>query len=171
LAASIFLDFGFIITSLTHNAFFTKYGIAGLFANSALSPLVPLPIEITVSALGISGQSLVVIFVVLVIGSIMGDFLAYFIGYGGNKTLMKLHKRVKALNTKRGHALLSKYGWILIFFSPWLPFVGNAIIILAGSRRFSIRNFSFLMISGQVVKAFLTVYLISLVLPYIIQLK
>lgn len=161
-----------IFILIIHNTFFIHYGLAGLFANGALSPLVPIPTEIAVSALILAGQQpLIVIFIVLMIGSFVGDFLAYFIGYGGNRTLLKIHRKVKAsANENRRHQLLlSKYGGIVIFFSPWMPFIGNAIVILAGSRRFNIKIFSISIASGQVVKAFVTVYLLSFILPYLFQ--
>jgi membrane protein DedA with SNARE-associated domain len=171
-----FLVFGnnnniIIIALVIHNTFFIHYGLAGLFANSALSPLIPIPVEIAVSALILAGKlPLIVIFLVLAVGSFIGDLLAYFIGYGGNSTLLKIHRKVKVStgdssnNDKRMRHLLSKYGWIVIFFSPWVPFVGNAIVILAGSRRFDIKTFSISVASGQVLKAFVTVYLLSFIL-------
>jgi membrane protein YqaA with SNARE-associated domain len=45
-----------IIESIVHNSFFVKYGLIGLFLNGMLSSIIPIPTELTISALLLSGK-------------------------------------------------------------------------------------------------------------------
>ena len=110
-----------LFNSIVHNPFFIKYGLIGLFLNGMLSSVVPIPTELTTSALLLAGHSKESVFIVLAISSIIGGFLAYYIGTGGNKLFNKLHKRPTQKDNEQGHKILTKYGWIAIFFCSWIP--------------------------------------------------
>jgi len=66
-----------------NNPYLVKLGLIGLFINSLLSSVIPIPTELTTSGLLLEGQSKIAIFVILVTGSILGGFIAYYLGYGG----------------------------------------------------------------------------------------
>ena len=70
-------------STILSNQYFVKLGYLGLFINSLLSSVIPIPTELTTSAVLLAGQSKALIFTILVIGSITGGFVAYCIGYGG----------------------------------------------------------------------------------------
>lgn len=80
------------IESIVHSSIFIKYGLLGLFLNGMLSSIIPIPTELTISGLLLSGQSKTIVFIVLVISSIIGGFIAYYLGYSGNRFLRRLHK-------------------------------------------------------------------------------
>jgi membrane protein YqaA with SNARE-associated domain len=157
-------DISTALSALTHNTFFVKYGLAGLFVNSVLSPVIPIPTEIAVSALIVGEQSLFAIAIILAVGSIIGSLFGYFLGYSGNRTFLKLHKRTANTDLNREHKLLAKYGWLVMLFSPWMPFIGNVLIIMAGSKRYNFKAFAISIAAGQIIKAFGTVYLISIII-------
>ena len=59
-------------TTIFLNPYFVKLGLIGLFINSLLSSVIPIPTELTISGLLLQGQSKITIFIILVSGSILG---------------------------------------------------------------------------------------------------
>jgi membrane protein YqaA with SNARE-associated domain len=76
---------GEIIDSIIHNSIFVKYGLIGLFINGLLSSIIPIPTELTISGLLLAGHSKTIVSLILIVSSIIGGFIAYYIGYSGNK--------------------------------------------------------------------------------------
>lgn len=146
--------------------FFTKYGLLGLFLNGMVSSFIPIPTELTTAALLATGENEMRIFVALVIGSIIGGFIAYYLGYTGNNLSHRIRKMTKVdrESTQRSYALLAKYGWLLIFISPWIPVGGDVIPIIAGIRKYDLTKFTIAMIAGKVIKAVAIVYFLSIIL-------
>jgi len=141
--------------ALLSNPFFVKLGLIGLFLNSLLSSVIPIPTELTTSGLLLAGQSKTIVFTILAIGSIIGGFIAYYIGYGGIRFLNRLRKRPNKKGEYRSASLLKKYGWIILFISPWRP------------TKYNFRLFSIAIVSGKVVEGVAIVFSGSLILPLI----
>jgi membrane protein YqaA with SNARE-associated domain len=156
-----------IVESIVHSTIFIKYGLLGLFLNGLLSSIIPIPTELTISGLLLSGQSKTIVLIVLLISSILGGFIAYYVGYSGNKFLRRLHKIPNKREEDRTHLLLERYGWLIIFFSPWIPIVGDFIPIIAGAKKYDFKIFTIIMISGKAFKAIAIVFFSSWVLPLI----
>jgi membrane protein YqaA with SNARE-associated domain len=154
-------------TTFLNNPVFVKLGLIGLFINSLLSSVIPIPTELTISGLLLEGQSKISIFIILVIGSILGGFIAYYIGYGGISFLKRLRKKPSKKSEDKSTSLLKKYGWIILFISPWIPIIGEYIPIVAGATKYNFRLFSIAIISGKVVKGIAIVFFGSLILPLI----
>jgi len=154
-------------STILSNPFFIKLGLIGLFINSLISSVIPIPTELTTSALLLTGQSKTAIFTILAIGSITGGVIAYYIGYGGNKFLKRLRQSPNKSNKDRSFLLLKKYGWVILFISPWIPIVGDSIPIIAGATKYNFRLFSIAIISGKLVKAIAIIFFGSLILPLI----
>src|SRR5690348_4124516 len=149
-----------LIHSLTHNSFFLHYGLVGLFLNGLFSSILPIPTELTVSALVAGGDSKVAIALVLIAGSVLGGILAYYIGSKGTTLFQKLHKKPKQEHTDHAHKMLSKYGWVAIFVCSWIPILGDVIPITAG-----IKKYDFIaMISGKIIKIIAVVFVIGTIL-------
>lgn len=153
--------------TLLSNPFFVKLGLIGLFINSLLSSIVPIPTELTTSGLLLAGQSKIAIFTSLVIGSIIGGFFAYYIGYGGVNFLRRFSKKPNEKSEHRGESLLKKYGWVILFISPWIPIIGDYIPIIAGATKYNFKLFSIAIVSGKIVKGVAIVFFGSLILPLI----
>jgi membrane protein YqaA with SNARE-associated domain len=158
-----------IIEPIIHNSFFVKYGLVGLFLNGMLSSIIPIPTELTISALLLSGKDKFTVFVTLAISSIVGGFMAYYIGFSGNKFVKIFYKKPHKKHEDKTRALLERYGWLIIFFSPWIPIVGDIIPMIAGAKRYNLKNFTIVMISGKVFKATAIVFLSSWILPFIFR--
>jgi len=154
-------------TTFLNNPVFVKLGLIGLFINSLLSSVIPIPTELTISGLLLEGQSKISIFIILVIGSILGGFIAYYIGYGGIGFLKRLRKKPSKKSEDKSTSLLKKYGWIILFVSPWIPIIGEYIPIVAGATKYNFRLFSIAIVSGKVVKGIAIVFFGSLILPLI----
>jgi len=135
---------------------FQEYGILGLFFNSLLSATaIPLPTEILTSALLIGGEPELYVAIALIVGSVIGGLINYSLGYGGNR-IVSFFKRKKHLHEKelsdefsgkaeesnsqtndekKSHKVLEKFGWAGIFIASWIPFLGDLMLIGAGSKR------------------------------------
>ena len=145
-------------TTLLNNPFFVKIGLIGLFINSLLSSVIPVPTELTTSGLLLAGQSKIAIFTILVIGSIIGGFVAYYIGFGGIRFLKRLQKKPNRRSDDTSTSLLKKYGWVILFISPWIPIIGDSIPIIAGAPKYNFRLFTIAIISGKLVKGVAIVF-------------
>ncbi|MHB9160992.1 MAG: hypothetical protein ACYC6W_08970 [Nitrosotalea sp.] len=95
---------GEIINALLHDTIFIKYGLLGLFFNGMFSSFIPIPTEITVSALLLSGMNPLDVFLVLTIGSIIGGYIAYYLGYNG-RLLKKLKRFQRKSMSRKASAL------------------------------------------------------------------
>lgn len=145
---------------------FQEYGIFGLFLNSLLSATaIPLPTEILTSALLMGGESELNVGIVLVLGSVLGGIINYYLGFGGNKLVNffrrnKKEKLVKGEPTKdehKSHRILQKFGWAGIFFASWIPFVGDLMLISAGARKMHFKKYLVFMVSGKIFKTVIVV--------------
>jgi membrane protein YqaA with SNARE-associated domain len=154
-------------TVLLSNPSFVRLGLIGLFINSILSSVIPIPTELTTSGLLLAGQSKVAIVTVLVVGSSIGGFIAYFIGYWGFRFVKRLWKRPNKKRTDKSTSLLKKYGWVILFISPWIPIIGDTIPIIAGATKFNFKVFSIAIVLGKLVKGIAIVFFGSLILPLI----
>jgi membrane protein YqaA with SNARE-associated domain len=160
------------------NDTFQEYGVLGLFFNSLLSATaIPLPTEILTSALLIGGESELYVAIALIAGSVIGGIINYSLGYGGNK-MVSFFKRRKHLHEKelsakfsgkteeidsqttdekKSHKVLEKFGWAGIFIASWIPFLGDLMLIGAGSKKMDFKKFMLFMVSGKVFKTVVVV--------------
>ncbi len=157
----------YIIESIVHNSFFIKYGLMGLFLNGMLSSIIPIPTELTISALLLNGKDRFTIFIILAVSSILGGLIAYYIGFSGNKFLRILYKKPPKKHEDKTAVLLERYGWLIIFLSPWIPIVGDLVPTIAGAKKYDLKNFVIVMTSGKVFKASVIVIFSSWILPFI----
>ena len=117
-----------------------------------------MPTEILTSALLIGGENIVLVAITLIIGSIIGGVLNYFIGFGGNKLVKRMKKKSDVEKQNKKHnKILDKFGWSAIFFAAWIPIVGDLILISAGVKKMRLVKFSIFMISGKIIKTIVVV--------------
>jgi membrane protein YqaA with SNARE-associated domain len=150
-----------IVRVFTHNPFFLEYGLAGLFLNGLLSSVIPIPTELTATALLAGGESRLGVFIVLSSSSIIGGFLAYYLGRTGESVFGRLQKKPTKNHQDKGHALLLKYGWLAIFLCSWIPILGDVIPIVAGGKGYDFRKFAVAMSMGKMIKVIAIVYISS----------
>ena len=155
----LFMEYYQQMQEILANNIFQEYGIIGLFLNSLLAATaIPLPTEILTSALLIGGENIFLVAIVLIIGSVIGGILNYFIGFGGNKLVKKVRKKSDITKHEKKHnRLLDKFGWSAIFFAAWIPIIGDLILISAGVKKMEFRKFLIFMVSGKIIKTIIVV--------------
>jgi membrane protein YqaA with SNARE-associated domain len=146
------------ISSILHDTLFIKYGLVGLFFNGMFSSFIPIPTELTVSALLLGGINPIDVFIVLTVSSIIGGYIAYYLGYNG-RLLRKLRKTPEKKYENKSVNIMTKYGWsTIIFISPWIPIIGDVVSIVAGTKRYNIVKYTIAMATGKTVKAIAIVF-------------
>ncbi len=153
-----------IIGAIIESPVFEKWGIYSLFINGLFSSIIPIPVEATTTALLLAGTNKWLVFFVLTIGSIIGGFIAYFVGLTAGKALSRNKDKKKRKEMRKGRKLLKKYGWAIIFLSPWIPIFSDIVPMIAGSKKYDFQMFWMAMTTGKTVKAFAIVFLSSFVL-------
>ena len=169
-----FLEYYAIAQEYLANNTFQEYGVLGLFFNSLLSATaIPLPTEVLTGALLMGGESELYVGVALIVGSVIGGLMNYSIGFSGNRLVNFFRKRkqkhedelVSGFNQepreiedeKKSHRFLEKFGWAGIFLASWIPFLGDLMLIGAGSKRMDFKKFVLFMVSGKIVKTVVVV--------------
>ncbi len=146
------------IHSVLNNSIFIKYGLMGLFFNGMFSSFIPIPTELTISALLLGGINPLDVFLVLITSSIIGGYIAYYLGYNG-RLLSKLRKTPEKKYEQKSINIMTRYGWsTIIFFSPWIPIIGDIVSIIAGTKKYNILRYSIAMATGKTVKAVAIVF-------------
>lgn len=149
---------GNILHEIFSDALFIKYGLVGLFFNGMFSSFIPVPTEITTTTLLLGGANPYDVFLALTIGSIIGGYIAYYLGYNG-RLIGKFRKSTPKYE-KKSVNIMTKYGWsTVIFFSPWIPIIGDIVSIIAGTKRYNLLKYSIAMMTGKTVKATAIVFL------------
>lgn len=157
-----------LVNSLIYDKLIIKYEMIGLFLSSVFSSIIPIPTELITSMLLLSKMNKILIFIILDAGSIVGGYLAYFIGMRYHSfiqrrlnELLKVTFLSKLLNIVNGHA-----GPLLIL-SPWLPFIGDSLCILAGTTRYDLRKYLIYISVGKTIKAFAIIISLASIIPYL----
>ena len=157
-----------LVNSLIYDKLIIKYEMIGLFLNSVFSSIIPIPTELITSMLLLSKLNKILIFIISDAGSIVGGYLAYFIGMRYHSfiqrrlnELLKVTFLSKLLNIVNGHA-----GPLLIL-SPWLPFIGDSLCILAGTTRYDLRKYLIYISVGKTIKAFAIIISLASIIPYL----
>ncbi len=146
------------INFVLHDTIFIKYGLLGLFFNGMFSSFIPIPTEVTVSALLLGRIKPLDVFLVLTFSSIVGGYIAYYLGYNG-RLLRRLRKTPEKKYEQKSINIMTKYGWsTIIFFSPWIPIIGDVVSIIAGTKRYNIVKYTIAMTTGKTVKSVAIVF-------------
>ena len=152
---------------ILENPFFVKYGLLGLFLNAVFAAIVPFPIVVTSTALLLSGQSEIMVFTVMSIGSVLGGIVTYLIGYDGGKIYSVLRRTHREDHHQKSFAWLNKYGWSIIFALSFVPILTEVVTIIAGVKKYNFKKFVITMSIARVASAFAMVYFGNMFLQYI----
>jgi membrane protein YqaA with SNARE-associated domain len=114
----------------------TQYGYFGIFLISligSLSIFFPIPYTVIIFALGQTYDPLWIA-VAAGIGSTIGEFSGYLLGFGGRKVISEKYKKKMDVLVK----LLNRYGPLLVFIFALTPLPDDLIFIPLGVMRYSI---------------------------------
>ena len=120
-----------------------------IILNAMLSSIIRIPTELKITSLLLSGKVRFTIFIVLAISSILGGLIDYYIGFSGNKFLKILYKKPRKKHEDKAAALVERYGWLMIFLSPSIPIVEDLVPIIAGAKKYDLKNFVIVMTPGK----------------------
>ncbi|MGI0070230.1 MAG: YqaA family protein, partial [Nitrosopumilaceae archaeon] len=104
------------------------------------------------------------VFTVMAIGSVVGGFLIYAVGYDGKKIYRILKKTHGEEHYQKSFAWLNKYGWIIIFALSLVPILTEIVTIIAGVKKYNFRKFAISMAIARTTSAFMSVYFGSMFL-------
>jgi membrane protein YqaA with SNARE-associated domain len=133
-----------------------QYGLIGVFLNTFLSgSIVPYPSEPAI-VLGIKLWDPLVVFVVSLAGTVIGAWTNWIIGrYGIRNYLVRRSPEQEA----KARKWFNRWGSLLIFFSPWIPIVGDPALIVAGALRVPQERFLLLVLVGNAIKVAITIWI------------
>lgn len=79
------------------------------------------------------------------------------------------HKKKDENKQSRYRQLLERYGWAVIFVSPWIPILGDIIPVIAGAKRYDMKKFMIAIAAGKIARGvamiFLGSYLATIATP------
>jgi membrane protein YqaA with SNARE-associated domain len=95
---------------------------------------------------------------VLIPASVLGASIGYLLGKYGIRRIIPFHNPERE---KRVHAWFGKYGAALLIISPWIPFAGDLVPIVAGIEEFNPATFLIIMFVAKAIKGTAIVYFLS----------
>ena len=165
------MDVAALINSFIYNPFFLQCELIALFLNGLLSSVIPIPTELATTPLLAAGEEKLSVFMMLSSSSVIEGFLAYYIGRSGKTLFRHFHKKPNKEDEEKGHGFPLNYGWIGIFFCPWIPVLGDVIPIVPGTKKYDIQKFAIAMSVGRSLKLLAIVYISNFFAPLLLQHK
>ncbi len=140
--------------NINYNGFMHLTNIGGftlliLLAILAPSP-IPIPLDGIVIGLIASGFDPTLVLVVAGIGDVIGTIFIYLIGRKGRDFFAKYHKRRNRSDYIIAEDLLTQHGRYALLLSG-VPFLGDALIFLAGFFRLKPKTFFFWFTLGKII--------------------
>ncbi len=135
------MDFSEILQQIAQwmNALAQQYGYFGIFLISllgALSIIFPIPYTVIIFTLGGTAKGVfepLWIAVAAGLGSAIGEFSGYLLGFGGRKAISEKYKRKMEFLLK----VFERYGQISIFLFALTPLPDDLLFIPLGVMRYS----------------------------------
>ena len=138
--------------------FITNYGLLELFLVAATSSVLTFPTEPTIALQKRENLSPLVLLFVLVPASVLGASVGYLLGKYGIRRIIPFHNPERE---KRVRAWFGKYGAALLIVSPWIPFAGDLVPIVAGIEEYNPTTFLIIMFVAKTIKGTAVVYFLS----------
>lgn len=136
------------------------YALLILLATLAPSP-IPIPLDGIIIGLIAAGLNPLLVIAVAAVGDIIGTLLIYMIGTKGGKLLAEYHKKRKRNEYAAAEKLFQTFGYYALLLSG-VPFLGDALIFVAGLFRLTFQRFFVWFILGKIL--WYTLFLLSVVL-------
>lgn len=135
------------------------FGYVGLFVSAIISAtLLPFPIEVLMLFGIYLGMDINLSIIVTSFGSAIGATTGYYIGLKGLRGVMR--RWVDEKKEKRATRLIDRYGPLSLILASWIPFVGDAIPIVAGMFRMKFIRYFIPLIIGKFSKFISYAYLL-----------
>ncbi len=119
---------------------------------------IPLPSDaLNIAAVSTKIISPITVFFIATIATTLGSLVNYFIGSKGIHNLLIAKRNVE--EEQRAEQWFNKYGHWIVLVHPWIPFLGDVMMIVAGTLRMNFTKFLLYAIIAKVVKNTFLVYL------------
>lgn len=143
---------------------FIKYGLVGLlFITTLSSSIVPFPSEPAI-VLAATIYNPVLVFVISLIGYVIGGITNYYIGLKG---LHNFFVRRSPKDEKKAQRLFDKWGPAVLIIAPWIPFIGDPLLIIAGVLKMRFKKFILYSTIGKIIKILALIMLGELLTPFV----
>ncbi len=130
-----------------------QWGILGLLPISLIGStiFVPFAVEFFFPALLAAGADPFSIVIIAGIGSTLGTFVNYWMGYVGSGYIKK---KIDDHKVERAKRLMDRYGWfgLLLVITIPLPLPVDGVTIIPGITRMNFLWFSAVIFSGKIIK-------------------
>jgi len=128
---------------------------ANLFIATLLSAsIVPLPSEPAI-LLSLKVMGPLEVFFIAVVGAMLGSLSNYYIGFKGvHNWLAKRDPKAE----RRAENLINKYGFSVLLIAPWVPFVGDPLLIVAGALEMNFYRFFVWVLVARMIKVAILLY-------------
>ena len=123
-------------------------GAIGLLIATFLSAyIIPYPAEpLIVAAVAFLGP--ISTFTVSFVGGLLGALSNYYIGLKGvHRAVVRWEEK-----EKKAQRWFAKWGSPIIIVAPWIPFIGDPMIIAAGTLQMPLKRFLTYAVIGRVIK-------------------
>jgi membrane protein YqaA with SNARE-associated domain len=134
-----------------------------LFLVNLTAVFHPIPAEPTIAVLLDLHVSPLLILLVVIAGSFLGAVLSFVIGKYGLRRIIPFHDSERDLRVQQW---FQKYGAALLLASPWIPFAGDFVPLVAGVENYDLSRFAIVMLVARLIRDTATVYFISFFLQF-----
>lgn len=134
-----------------------QYGYFGIFLLGligALSIFFPIPYTVVIFTLGGQGFNPLLIAVTAGLGSAIGEFSGYLLGWGGRKAISEKYKKKMDFLVR----LFNRFGPIVIFIFALTPLPDDLLFIPLGAMRYGIIKTFIPALIGKVLMNFIVAY-------------
>ncbi|MGZ4937853.1 MAG: YqaA family protein [Halobacteriota archaeon] len=139
------------------------YLLLELFVVNLTAPFHPFPAEPTIAILLDKQVDPLIVSAIVISGSFLGAVVGYVIGKHGIRRFIPDADRERM---QQAQQWFGKYGGVMLLASPWIPFAGDLVSIVAGIERYAVDRFLVFMLAAKVIKGVALVYFISFFLQY-----
>lgn len=139
------------------------YLLLELFVVNLTAPFHPFPAEPTIAVLLNMHVDPLLILTVVITASFLGALVGYAIGKYGVRRFIPSGDRERM---QQAQHWFGRYGAVLLLASPWIPFAGDLVSIVAGIEQYALSRFVVVMLAAKVIKGVALVYFISFFLQY-----
>jgi membrane protein YqaA with SNARE-associated domain len=134
-----------------------------LFLVNVTAVFHPIPAEPTIAILLEKNVSPFLILTVVLVGSFIGSCVSFLIGKFGLRRVIPFHDSER---DKRAQRWFRKYGATLLLASPWIPFAGDLVPLVAGLEKYDSSRFVVVILAAKIIKGTALVYFISFFLQF-----
>jgi membrane protein YqaA with SNARE-associated domain len=140
------------------------FGLFGLLVITFLSAsIVPFPSEPAI-VLSVAIFNPALVFIISLIGYVAGGVTNYYIGFKG---LHNFFVRRSPKQERKAQKMFHKWGAPILLIAPWIPFIGDPLLIIAGLLKMNFKRFLSITIIAKAIKILVFILIGRALIPFI----